>query len=540
MYSLEVLRENTINNNAEYMYKINELNRKFFVTDQELKSLRVCGTDSYSGMKINQLINSVSIEYADFVCSNLENRESRCSALRWILRGLRPDLAVRAKSKKQEIFTTNPQLPISEDTIMEINRLNQKKCMGLHVEDQELEILTLRRWDFCSQLTNEQILYSINSNALSFIECHIDENRIKIEAMKWCLRGLDVELSIRRAVLKNQMFTKKVTKSKTNQTFAKKVSKKKSNNVNVGPVGDDFYSNAVTEQLLYENPFDFVILDTETTGIQKDDEIIQLSIINLFGETVYSSYFFPQKEIHFEAAKVNGLSKRKLVNAPLWVNEWCKIAPILANKKILIHNAKFDVRLIKQTCQRYNVDIGFNMNVFCTMSYILKKHGYKKLEKAIKASGYTPDINKLHDALYDCEMTLRCLLGQPIVKSKYGAPVIPLRVILARSNTGELQSIKYNCENSINPICVEAINNLNKSNQVNNEDLLNLKSYGRDIVTKSEIEVIEMELGHNIVSQIKSYLHDPKDQNSAMRWCKRGLRVDLAIRKQLLHTEKTM
>ena len=170
------------------------------------------------------------------------------------------------------------------------------------------------------------------------------------------------------------------------------------------------------EMIKYKN--EYVVLDTETTGIMHDDEIIQLSIVNLDGEVLYNSYFKPQKQSHWGALKKHKLTDEFLADKPLWKDEWYKIAKILKTKNVLIHNATFDQRLIEQTCSRYNIEIDFKIDSYCTMLYCKNKYGYSKLETVLEKNKISFDSDVLHNSLVDCFMTLKVIYPDSIVFNK--------------------------------------------------------------------------------------------------------------------------
>ena len=57
---------------------------------------------------------------------------------------------------------------------------------------------------------------------------------------------------------------------------------------------------------------DFVILDTETTGIQSTDEVIELGIVASDGTVLFDELFRPTVRMSDEAAKVTGISQEML------------------------------------------------------------------------------------------------------------------------------------------------------------------------------------------------------------------------------------
>lgn len=161
---------------------------------------------------------------------------------------------------------------------------------------------------------------------------------------------------------------------------------------------------------LRTNPDKYVILDTETTGYLEDDEIIQLTCLDLMGNVLYDGYFNPVKSSCWGAVKKHKLSKKFLATQPFWQDEWEKINGVLKGKIILAHNADFDKRLIQQTCQRYGVEFNYISDYCCTMSFLKLKTGKASLEKALTTLGHDFEEENLHNARTDCFMLLKALL----------------------------------------------------------------------------------------------------------------------------------
>lgn len=101
-----------------------------------------------------------------------------------------------------------------------------------------------------------------------------------------------------------------------------------------------------------------VILDTETTGLSDIDEVINLAIIDLDGNILYNSLLRPptRKSIPREAAKIHGITMKKLKDSPTFADEYEKIQGILAGKTVIAYNAKFDSRLMSQTAVKYGLE----------------------------------------------------------------------------------------------------------------------------------------------------------------------------------------
>ena len=66
-----------------------------------------------------------------------------------------------------------------------------------------------------------------------------------------------------------------------------------------------------------------IVIDTETTGLQAGvDEILQLSIIDGDGNTLYDKYFKPEYQTSWEEAEaVNGISPQDVADCPSFKSE---------------------------------------------------------------------------------------------------------------------------------------------------------------------------------------------------------------------------
>jgi DNA polymerase-3 subunit epsilon len=110
--------------------------------------------------------------------------------------------------------------------------------------------------------------------------------------------------------------------------------------------------------LLTKDKNDWVILDTETTGLGHNDEIIQLSIINGAGESLISNQLVkPTCPISEGAHAVHGISAEALVSAPAFTELMPAIQGALYGKALVIYNASYDIRIITQSLLAHGVNI---------------------------------------------------------------------------------------------------------------------------------------------------------------------------------------
>lgn len=97
-------------------------------------------------------------------------------------------------------------------------------------------------------------------------------------------------------------------------------------------------------------------LDTETTGLDGDDQIIELAIVDGYGETLFDRRFKPSVEVSDGALYVHGISNEDLAGEAEWPDSVEEIKSILAGKTAYIFNRSFDRRMLHNTCRAFDVD----------------------------------------------------------------------------------------------------------------------------------------------------------------------------------------
>ena len=159
-----------------------------------------------------------------------------------------------------------------------------------------------------------------------------------------------------------------------------------------------------------------ICLDIETTGLDiMQDEILQVSIINGRGRTLYNSYIRPERKREWkDAEKINKISWQAVRNAPSLKHEKKKIERILQKAGLIVgYNHKtFDLPFMAARgintavkAEIYDVMLEFS---YIAGEYDKEHNGYKwkPLTYCAKYYGY---VNyKAHDALEDARATLHC------------------------------------------------------------------------------------------------------------------------------------
>jgi DNA polymerase-3 subunit epsilon len=175
--------------------------------------------------------------------------------------------------------------------------------------------------------------------------------------------------------------------------------------------------NAIQEarELIEQNP---VYLDTETTGMHFNSEVIEIGIIDDQGEVLFDQLIRPRGKIDPAAGRVHGISIEMLASAPTWEQIWPQAEAILTGRRVGVYNVEFDLRLMKQTHARsWLTWVLPDTNFFDIMKLYARYYGdwdpsrksfrYQSLEIAGRQCGIR--LPNAHRAVDDCLLT-RALL----------------------------------------------------------------------------------------------------------------------------------
>jgi DNA polymerase III subunit epsilon len=105
-----------------------------------------------------------------------------------------------------------------------------------------------------------------------------------------------------------------------------------------------------------------VYLDTETTGLDRSDEIIEISIVDHDGQTLFESLVKPSQPIPPASTQVHGIHNEDVQNARAWPIVWTQVQNVLRGRKVVIYNVEFDVRLMQQSHGRYRLPWNYKID----------------------------------------------------------------------------------------------------------------------------------------------------------------------------------
>ncbi len=98
------------------------------------------------------------------------------------------------------------------------------------------------------------------------------------------------------------------------------------------------------------------VVDTETTGLENTDQVIEIGIVDSSGEILFESRVRPTVKLNRKAIAKHGIKKADLKSAPQWPEIAAEIERVCAGKQVFAYNAEYDERLIKQTSKAFRIN----------------------------------------------------------------------------------------------------------------------------------------------------------------------------------------
>ena len=162
---------------------------------------------------------------------------------------------------------------------------------------------------------------------------------------------------------------------------------------------------------------DPVYLDTETTGLESSDEIIEIAIVDSSGKVLLESFVRPQKSIPASATAINNITNNMVANSPSWSEIWPVVRNHLLDHPIGMYNAEFDVRMILQSMKINHLPNITRLNAFDVMKiysdYMRSDRRYR-LEQAGKNLGVViPNSHRAADDTLLTRAIFHSIAGMP-------------------------------------------------------------------------------------------------------------------------------
>ncbi len=155
-----------------------------------------------------------------------------------------------------------------------------------------------------------------------------------------------------------------------------------------------------------------VILDTETTGLSttENHRIVEIGCIELNNQIptnkIFHEYINPLRKVSEEAYKVHGYSDKFLSEKKTFAEIASKFLEFIKNKKLIIHNAPFDVSFLNYELRLINKPTIDKKNVIDTLELARSKHpgAQNSLDALCKRFNIDNSKRAKHNALVDCDL----------------------------------------------------------------------------------------------------------------------------------------
>ena len=155
-----------------------------------------------------------------------------------------------------------------------------------------------------------------------------------------------------------------------------------------------------------------VILDTETTGlsITEKHRVVEIGCIELENQIstnkIFHEYLNPQREVSEDAYKIHGYSDQFLSNKKTFAQVAESFLKFIKDKKIIIHNAAFDLSFLNYELKLINQKAIDENNVIDTLEIARRKYpgSQNSLDALCKRFNIDNSKREKHNALIDCQL----------------------------------------------------------------------------------------------------------------------------------------
>jgi DNA polymerase-3 subunit epsilon len=106
-----------------------------------------------------------------------------------------------------------------------------------------------------------------------------------------------------------------------------------------------------------------IFLDTETTGLDSQAEIVEICILEKDGSVLLDTLVKPYRKIPLDVIKIHGITNDMVAHSPGWLDVWPLVQAALAGRYIGVYNADFDIRMLEQTNRASGIQ--WNSRDFC-------------------------------------------------------------------------------------------------------------------------------------------------------------------------------
>ena len=171
-----------------------------------------------------------------------------------------------------------------------------------------------------------------------------------------------------------------------------------------------WYGNKRAEKLPKIDRRKIIVLDTETTGLRpKGNDILQLTILDGTGDTLFHSYIRPTKKKSWKSAqKVNGITKEMVQDAPIFPDVKNEVQKIMDKSELIVgYNINFDLNFLHAAGILTHGKVFDVMYEFARFCSAVDGTVYRTC-KLTECAAYFSYPFSAHDSMEDTRATLHC------------------------------------------------------------------------------------------------------------------------------------
>ena len=154
-----------------------------------------------------------------------------------------------------------------------------------------------------------------------------------------------------------------------------------------------------------------IILDTETTGLSADkDRIVEIACVELNNyiptKNIFHTFINPEVKVSEDAFKVHGYSDVFLSTKPKFRDIVQNFINFIKDKKLIIHNADFDLGFLNNEFKRLNLKPILRSEVTDTLQVARSKFPgtSNSLDALCRRFKINIEAREKHSALLDCHL----------------------------------------------------------------------------------------------------------------------------------------
>jgi DNA polymerase-3 subunit epsilon len=151
------------------------------------------------------------------------------------------------------------------------------------------------------------------------------------------------------------------------------------------------------------SPEGWFVLDTETTGLGSDAEIVEVAVISGAGTVLLDQTVRPTSRVSPECTRIHGLTDHDLRTSPAFPAIYEALDRLIRNRTVVAYWADFDRRILGATCARHRLT-PITADWICALELFESLRGFRApLQIACEIEGIA--VTARHRAAADASLT---------------------------------------------------------------------------------------------------------------------------------------